>query len=142
VHKVFYASGFIFHPQSQQILLQQTTPEDIALFSGVSKQTESGATTFQRVLKENAGINIPPTLIYPIYSYESNDSKKKIDVFYAVVDEQVSEFPKGKNAAWFNFKKLYKTKLKGDLLQDLTVGQRVINAASRDLYNQELIDKG
>ncbi len=134
MHKVFYASGFLFHPRSQQILLQQSeSGEKLSLFSGSGNAGETPEQAFQRVISEKLGLELKPQNIHPIYNYDHSESNKNYFVFYAEVRSQIDEqvLDDGTSAMWFNFKKLYKSKLTKDLLQDLVVGQRVINASLR-----------
>lgn len=134
MHKSFYASGFLFHPPTQQILLQQSySSDEVSLFSGKGEGTESINDAFRRIIHERLKVDIPDSQIYHIYSYDHQTTGKVHHVFYAILGADSEEAPSFQkmNAKWCSFKMLYKSKLNKDLLQDLVVGQRVINASLR-----------
>ena len=136
MHKDFYASGFLYHLPSKQILLQQqSTLVKSSLWSlfgkkGLSK--ESPETTFQRVIYNLSHVKLPLATIYPVYTYFYKDINKNHAVVYAEVEnmQQFSSLNKIK-CAWFTMKQALKLDLSEQTRQDITVGQRVINARMR-----------
>lgn len=140
MHKVFYASGFLYRPQSQQILLQQFTPDSPTSSSvwsalvGVNKNGEEASIAFQTVVRDMLKIKLVTELIYPVYDYFHTENKKLYYVFYAEVGEsQDVHPPKGNVFSWFTFKQTLKLPFTQQAKQDIIVVQRVIQAKFREL---------
>lgn len=139
MHKLFYASGFIFHPLSQQILLQQRQRKDNEphhqwlVFSGKSKAGEDPKKTFQRLIEEQLGIKLTAKNIFPVYDYFNEELGADQFVHYA----QIGTIPRKIRAkedtllSWFAFRQIPKLSLPLQTRQDIIVSQRVINAANR-----------
>ncbi len=133
MHKKFYASGFIHHLDSQQILLQQdTSSQDLSsqwfLFSGPHTEKESPETVFKNVVKDLLKIKVDDVL--SVYSYENE--KENQTIVYAEI-ESLQEFPpkNGLVFNWFSFKDIPKLKITPQTKHDIVVGQRVIEASGR-----------
>ena len=136
MHKDFYASGFLYHLPSRQILLQQQstlgTSSLWSLFGKHALYKESVEATFQRVIYELLHVKLPLTTIYPVYTYFYNDIHKEKAVVYAEVDDTKLFSSLGTiKCAWFTLKQVQKLDLSEQTRQDITVGQRVINARMR-----------
>jgi len=136
MHKAFYASGFLYHLPSGKILLQQqSTPGASSLWSLFGKQglyKEKAEATFQRVIYDLLHVKLPLTTIYPIYTYFYKDINKDHAVFYAEVkDTQRFSSINTVKYTWFTLKQVLKLDLLEQTRQDITVGQRVINAKMR-----------
>lgn len=135
MHKNFYASGFLYHPQSQQILLQQNNSianmsSPWLLFGGSYLEEEGPEGLFKDVIFKLLDIEIG--VVHTVYSYlnESNDA------FQHIVYSQLNEFQNfsSKNNltfGWFTFKEVLKLKISEQTKHDIVVGQRVIEAAVR-----------
>ncbi len=140
MHKNFYASGFLYHSRSQQILLQQKNSEQWTLLSGNGLQNESWEETFKRVV-ENC-VHIKPSLssIKQIYTYFNHDLKKEHFVSYVTV-QKLTKFSATKDTsfAWFTFKQVTKLNLSSQTKQDITVGKRVIDSFLRKSLGQQTI---
>jgi len=144
MHKDFYASGFLYHPKSQQILLQQPITADTgtewSLFEGEGLKEETAEETFKRVIFLHLHLEIKPKQIFPIYSYFHDDKGKNNFIHYAIV-RKMETFPSTKKAAfaWFSFKQIQKLRIPDQIKQDIIVGQRVIDSATRKSLGQQTI---
>lgn len=139
MHKDFYASGFLYHLPSQQILLQQKSTVDISdtsslwtLFGGQGYLRENPEATFQRVVNKLLRIKVSLTNIYPIYTYFYKEINQDHAVVYAEV-ENMQEFSSLNKirCAWFTMKQILKLDISQQTKQDVTVGQRVIDSRMR-----------
>jgi hypothetical protein len=145
MHNDFYASGFLYHPKSQQILLQQPITADgeteWSLFEGENLGEETGVETFKRVIFSHLHLDLKPKNIFPIYSYFHDDKGKNKFLHYAIV-RKLETFPNTKKAifAWFTFKQIQKLHISDQIKQDIIVGQRVIDSAVRKSLGQQTID--
>jgi len=137
----FYASGFLYHPASQQILLQQpiTAPKPSlwALFEGASIGQESPQTTFKRIIAKILGLKLNLKVIYPAYSYYCSEIHKDRQIIYAPL-KTAKNFPakKGVTFGWFTFKQITKLPLSTQAKHDVIVAQRVIAASVRKSLGQ------
>ena len=135
MHKDFYASGFLYHPPSQQILLQQSTSIENALsqwllFGAGSSHEENPETTFQKIIFSLLAIELP--VVYPVYFHPYENTQKNHYIVYAKVRRK--EDFSGKNGmkfGWFSFRQILKMRLAKQTEHDITVGIRVIDAATR-----------
>lgn len=132
MHKTFYASGFIYHLPSQQILLQQ--PQSITsawtLFEKEHAENEQPEVVFRDTLLKLLDIEIDT--IFPIYSYFHETTNKTQSLLYATVNT-LQEFPPKNDYTfrWFSFKEVLKLQATPQTKHDIVVGQRVIEAAAR-----------
>lgn len=135
MHKPFYASGFLYHRDSQQILLHQLDTIGQTslwtLLSVKSKREEGSVDAFKRAISELLGINVNKKDIFPVYDY--SDSEGNINfVFYTEVLNK-KDFSKKGNFSWFTTKQILKLPLSSQTKQDIVVSLRVIDAKTRDL---------
>jgi ADP-ribose pyrophosphatase YjhB (NUDIX family) len=140
MHNVFYASGFLYHPPSQQILLQQFTtdtnhPAVWTVFSEKGVENETPESAFHRMVTESLGVKVTKKSCYFIYDYVHKDLKVPHFTHYAVVNKLYEEddLLTENKTAWFPFKQLIKLPMSPQARQECTVGQRVINLATREL---------
>lgn len=137
MHKDFYASGFLYHFPTQQILLQQTQVSDSSttslwqLFGGRSHPDEEAPQVFQRIIREELGQGLDLTVILPVYQFIDKELDLPHFVFYAQVEDEIFSSTSGKTLQWFHFKKLHRTPMSKQTKQNITVAQRVIDLASR-----------
>lgn len=136
VHKTFYASGFLYHPESAQILLQQTKSSDDepswALLEIKGQGQETKGENFRRLVRTLLKLNLSFGQIHLIYDYYHAGLGKKYYVSYAEVDKLRNFPPAGKTVfAWFTQKEILKLHTSKLTKQDIIVGQRVINATVR-----------
>jgi len=152
VHKPFYASGFLYHVATQQILLHQANISNNPLsfwkmFGDFSHKDEDAHTAFQRILFEQLHIKLPTTHLLPVYDYDLNTRNTIHYVFYAEVPK-LSVFPLGDGGvfSWFTFKQTTKLIFSEQAKQDVMVSERVVNAQARSLeptvlHNQKQYEK-
>lgn len=143
MHKTFYASGFLFHIPTQQILLHQVPTSDTAspvwsLFSGQNNTNEEANATFKRVLEENLSLKLPMDEIHSVYDYQTDTGEHHF-MHYTLIDMPVEKIvhAKGYPIAWFNFRQLNRTPIHPQTKQDITVAERVINMKIRELLPPE-----
>lgn len=145
MHKDFYASGFLYHPKTQQILLQQSNTADSgaewSLFEGDCLDKETAEEAFKRIIQTHLNLDIKPKNIFSIYSYFHDKKGKNNFLHYAIV-KKLEKFPDSKDKifAWFSFKQIQKLHISNQIKQDIIVGQRVIDSAVRKSLGQQTID--
>jgi ADP-ribose pyrophosphatase YjhB (NUDIX family) len=145
MHKDFYASGFLYYPRTQQILLQQENTAELeptwALFGGDSVDGETSAEAFKRIINSALRLDLKLTAISDIYSYFHDGKKKDTFVHYAKV-RKMEKFSGDKKFTfgWFTFKEIQKLHIAENVKQDIIVGQRVIDSAVRRSLGQQTID--
>lgn len=134
MHKVFYASGFLYHPASEQILLQQDTTDSPAssawsLFE-VASEEKSLEDSFKNIISDLLDIKIQ--VVHPVYSYFNEAQEKNQYIGYSTVKSCQKFSPKnGLTFAWFSFKDVLKLQATKQMKHDIIVGKRVIEAATR-----------
>ena len=127
--------GFLYHPESQKILLHQdaTDPETTwTLLESLNGKN------FQETIVELLKFKLKESVIYPIYDYVAKGKKRCI--YYAEV-KSLKDFLATQNSrfSWFTQKEILKLKLSSQTKQDLIVGQRVINSQVRKISGEQTI---
>lgn len=137
MHKPFYASGFLYHLATQQILLQQSDPSTHPLstwsmFGGISRGGEDAQTAFQRIVYERVNIRLEAKCLFPVYDYFYTSVHKTHYVLYAEVPKLYT-FPLLQTGvfSWFTFKLTAKLAFSDQVKQDVIVSERVIKAEAR-----------
>lgn len=131
MHKPFYASGFLFHVATEQILLQQTNIGDInnlTLFRGKSHSGGDPQSVFRRCVEEAIGIPIPASSIRPVYDYVHDKLGEHFIFYVEMTDITPKIFASKKNTAWFSLSKLTKQTMSEQTRHDIIVGLRVIQS--------------
>lgn len=134
--KTFYISGFLYHPDTQQILLQrkvsETSDSSWSLLSCTAPNAKESKQSFRNTVQQLLNIDLPESDIHQVYNYEESEQGDNNAVAYGVVTEQI-DYPKnkGNEFAWFTQKEITKLKLPFQTKQDITVGQRVIDSSIR-----------
>lgn len=142
MHKDFYASGFIYHPPSGQILLQQQktaskTPSIWSLIGGECLDKNCGKATFREILNKLLDLKLNLKEIYPIYSYSSRGNYKKQHILFAQIKTKKNFSPKKTFVfSWFTLKQILKLPLTEQAKHDIIIGQRVIDAIYRKSLGQ------
>ena len=133
MHKKFYASGFLYHLPSHQILLQQdTSSQNLSsqwvLFEKAHTEKAIPETVFETIISEVLHIKI--NTVYPVYAYAYEDTNQS--VFYSEL-ATLHDFPtkNGLLFKWFSFRELRSLHITEQTRHDIIVGQRVIEAESR-----------
>ena len=136
MNKGFYASGFLYHPRSQQILLQQKNPADEnsfwSLFGEKAIKDKTGEETFRDIFYEELSIKLKLHNINSVYTYSSKEKGTNHNIYYAKVQRLHKSSSSTKTRfAWFNFKQVQKLNLSEQTKRDIIVGQRVIDSSIR-----------
>ena len=131
MHKPFYASGFLYHSNSQQILLQQQKTGEInhlTFFSGSSHNGTSPQIVFQKCVEKALGVPIKTTSIHPVYDY-IHDKLVEDFIFYVDVSDTVTKTYASKTkTGWIALSKIAKSSMSEQTRHDIVVGERVIRA--------------
>lgn len=136
MHKDIYASGFLYHPGSQQILLQQLNSDKQNCFWSLSGEkvikSKTGEETFKQIFYEKLSLKLKLSNIHFVYAYFSEEKSKDYNVYYAEV-KKLHKFSESKKTtfAWFNFKQIHKLNLTEQTKHDIIVAQRVIDSSVR-----------
>lgn len=145
VHKPFYASGFLYHLRTQQILLQQSRLGDTSLptwsmFGGTSHDGEDAQSAFQRIMQEQVNLHLMTKHLFPVYDYFYSALNQIHFVFYAEV-QKLHTFPQLSTDvfSWFTFKQTTKLAFTVQAKQDIIISERVIKAQARSLEPAVLI---
>lgn len=136
MHKDFYVSGFLYHPKSQQILLQQENSADEnplwSLFGKKAIKNKTCEETFIDIFHEELSIELKLRNVTPIYTYSLKEKDASCNIYYAVVKKLHKSSGSAKTEfAWFNFKQIQKLNLSEQAKHDIVVGQRVIDSSVR-----------
>lgn len=131
MHKSFYASGFLYHSATQQILLQQFTNGDdinLTLFQGKNHKGKNPQDVFQHSVEETLGISISPSSVHPVYDYIHSKRGEQF-IFYVEVTGPTPKTYSSKNITeWFSLSKLSKHSMSEQTRHDIIVGERVIRS--------------
>lgn len=140
MHKKFYASGFLYHLATEQILLQQqpTSPSQTSpwfLFSESYTERENPETIFKKIIHNMLGIQIET--VQTVYSYFHEKTNTNQNIVYSELNE-LQNFPSknGVTFKWFSFKDVIKLPIAEQTKHDLVVSKRVIDATARKLRGE------
>lgn len=144
MHKTVYASGFLYHPKSEQILLQQSTlnaPQLWSMFSIEGKSSVPPGKLFADMMSKVLKINLKPKEVHEIYEYDNKKGDKEYTILYSVVS-RTQEFPPKKDTlySWFSKKQISKLPLDPQTKQDIIVGLRVIDAKLRKSLGEHTLE--
>lgn len=140
VHKSFYASGFLYHSPSQQILLQQLNNDSdtkLFLFRSSSKKGADPQTVFQRCVEEALGILVDVSAIHPVYDY-IHDKLGEHYIFYAEVSDLIPvSYDSKHRTEWYRLSKISKCNMSEQTRHDIIVGERVIRSLNNASDNSQ-----
>ena len=141
MHKHFYASGFLYHLKTEQILLHQAhpngTPSPWCMFSHLGTSGQNAQDTFALALSECMDVQLANDHIYPVYNYYSEDFGKDHYIFYAQVPRITPLLVRDNNtASWFTFKQITKILLSDQTKHDIMISERVIRAYAEGMPTQ------
>ncbi len=131
VHKPFYASGFLYHSASGQILLQQLTYGDntqFALFREKSQNGKDPQTVFQHCVEKALGIPIKTSTIHPVYDYIHHKLGEQFIFFVEVHGATPKKYDVKNKSEWLALSKLSKHAMSEQTRHDITIGERVIRS--------------
>lgn len=146
MHKDFYASGFIYHQKTQQILLQQVNSDDEtpvwSLLSEKGAINKAGEEIFKDLSYKQLKLKLNIKHIHLIYTYFSQETNKNHNIYYAEVTK-LHKIPSSKKItfSWFTFKQIGKLNLLKQTKQDIVIGQRVIQSAVRKVLGERTIEE-
>ena len=132
MYKYYFTSGFLYHPSSEQILLEKVTENnqtELVLFRGKSSKGNSHKKVFQLAVEKSLQITIPLSSIKEVYDYIHNTLEKRF-IFYVEFKDEIPVSQNTKNSGWFQLTKLSKYPMSEQTQHDIIVGQRVIRARS------------
>lgn len=130
MHKSFYASGFIYHPPTKQILLQQLlidNKEKLVLFRGISRNGYDPQTVFKQTIDNALKENFSLRSIRPIYDY-IHEKLGEHFIFYVEIGGIKPKIYSAKKTAWLSLAKLSKFEMSEQTRHDIIVGERVIRS--------------
>lgn len=137
MQKNFYASGFLYHSPSQQILLHQSNkigdkPVLWSMIEGKGRQGEEPRKTFQRIVQHLLDVKLPLDQIYAVYDYDDAQDMGRF-VFYAEIEDLAKVKLPNEQYSWLTFKQTLKLPFSQQTKQDIIVAERVIKAGIRKL---------
>ena len=144
MHKKFYASGFLYHPTTRQILLQQQketqdTKTIWLLVGGISKSRETPQAAFKRLVQKLLRTKLSLKAIESVYFYKDIDTDHYI--LYAETKKMKKSSPKNQpEFAWFTFKQVLKLQVDAQTKHDIVVSQRVIDSKTRKRLGQHTLE--
>jgi hypothetical protein len=124
VHKSFYASGFVYHSPSGQILLQQSTKNETTifdLFRGKNKNGNNPKTVFQQCVEKALKTTFSASSVHTVYDYV-HDTEGEHYVFYIEINKNIPD------SGWIQLSKLSKYTMSEQTRHDIIIGERVIRS--------------
>jgi hypothetical protein len=140
VHKPFYASGFLYHSPTQQILLQQFkngNAVNLVLFRGSSRNGETPQAVFQQCVEKALGAKIDASQIHPVYDYVHEQLGEQFVFYVEVVDATPKEYKSKNKTEWLPFTKVPKRSMSEQTHHDIVVGERVIRSIYETAHPQD-----
>lgn len=144
MHKDFYASGFLYNPQSQQILLQQQITADEnspwGLLENEVVNGDFGEKVFKDLIQKHLKVRVSLKNILYIYTRYAEGTDKNHSIYYVEVRRLRKKLSSKKfRFAWFTFKQVGKLNISEQVEHDIMVGKRVIDSAVRKSLGQQTI---
>ena len=131
MHKPFFASGFLYHSPSHQILLQELKSVDnvkLVLFRVSSHNGDDPQVVFQHCVEEALGVEIAASSIHPVYDYIHDRLGEHFIFYVEVADITPGAYASKNKAEWFLLSKLSKYPMSEQTRHDIIVGERVIRS--------------
>lgn len=137
MHKHIYASGFLYHSPTGQILLQQITQDTDTTFTMFGDTSKAGAdpqTVFLKCLEKSLGVKVAASDIHAVYDYQPDGEGPKY-IFYVEVTDAVPQTYRTKShSAWLHLSKIGKSNMNEQTRHDIVVGERVIRSLLEPLH--------
>jgi len=144
MHNDFYASGFLYHPKSQRILLQKEKKSDPNIYWQVicakAKKNETSKDTFKRIVNSLLKLEIEIKNIVSVYDYFHEELKANNFISYVKVKKAEELDDKHYIYQWFDLTETLKLKVSSQTKQDIIVLQRVISSSVRKEKGEKYID--
>jgi hypothetical protein len=140
VHKPFYASGFLYHSPTQQILLQQFksgNSVNLVLFRGSSCNGETPQAVFQKCVEQALGTVIDASSIHPVYDYVHENLGEQFVFYVEVAGATPKEYKSKNKTEWLPLLKVPKRSMNEQTLHDIIVGERVIRSLYEKAHPQD-----
>ena len=131
MHKSFYASGFLYHLHSRQILLRkQHSGNEVShvLFRGKCHKNQDPQLVFQRSLEKTLGVAISAATIRPVYDYIHEDLGEHFIFYVEITDVTLPNYISMYQIGWLPLSKLAKYLMNEQTRHDLLIGERVIRS--------------
>jgi hypothetical protein len=131
MHKSSYASGFLYHSASQQILLQQTNQnheDQLVMFGAKSHPGKDPRAVFKSCVEEALGVSLADSAIHPVYDYVHDQLGAQFIFFVEMSGPDINVDLRHHNAAWLMLSKLSKCNMSEQTRHDITIGGRVIRS--------------
>jgi hypothetical protein len=143
MHKISYASGFLFHPRSQQILLQQISSENEkplwSLFSKECPSEQLSEENFKDTFSKIFSLDIKKRNIHMVYSYYSEESGNQ-QILYAEIRKLQESICENSIYRWFSQRDIARLNIPKQAKHDIIIGFRVIESSTRKKLGQRTID--
>lgn len=145
MHKNIYASGFLYNPSTQQILLQkqQNSINSFVwlLIGGEGKAEEKPEKIFQKTVRKLLKINLALKDIDEVYSYFHKEFNKNHFILYTKIKKVKKISSKnGLMFEWFTIKQTLKLPMSPQTKHDIIVGQRVMDAKVRKSLGERTLE--
>lgn len=131
MHKSFYASGFLYHSPSRQILLHTLTQGDqtkLVLFRGQSDKGNDPQAIFQHAVEKTLDTTIKASTIHAVYDYMHNRLGEHF-IFYAeLTGVTPKSYKTDTHTGWIPLAKLSKYPMSEQTRHDIMIGERVIRS--------------
>jgi len=102
----FWAGGFLFDPQKNQVLLHKRdsntkfNPNSWAFFGGLQEGDESPVGCFVRELFEEIGLHVSPENVFHLCDYLNKEFDTYRHVFYVESNIRINELKLGEGAGF------------------------------------------
>lgn len=137
MHKLFYASGFLYHTPTEQILLRQVSTDKAPsptwhMVGGIASKEEESIDTFKRYIHDLIDVKLDAKRVFAVYDYFHNTHNTMHYVFYAEVKKLIAIPADDKRGlSWVTFKQTTKLPFDAQTKQDVIIAERVIKAQAR-----------
>lgn len=131
MHKQFSASGFLYHPHTKQILLQQLQGDNtvkLVLFRGSGHYGKNPQNVFQKSLEKALGATFTASSIHPVYDYIHYRFGEQFIFFVETGGKTPRTYESRNTTRWFSLAKLSKLTMSEQTRHDIIIGERVIRS--------------
>ena len=144
MHNDFYASGFLYHPKTQRILLQKEKKSDPNIHWQTicvkAKKSETSKDAFKRLINSLFKLEVDIKNIISVYDYFHDGLKADNFISFVKVKKAEEFINKNYVYQWFDVKETLKLKVSPQTKQDIVVLLRVISSSVRKENGEKYID--